>query len=188
MRLALYASPVLLAAALVGCSNSSAPAPTGAVTLGLTDNGGSCNATGLAAVPTATDGTPPVSDTAVDNTITLDAKDCSVVPGSGNTYSVYATFNQQATDISVSITSISSSASVITPAVGSVSVTSLNTGGEGLSGACSFYFANTSEKVSAGSIWVDFTCAGLVANTNSSDVCGADNGVLYLDNCPESSQ
>jgi hypothetical protein len=115
------------------------------------------------------------------------AIDCRV-SGSGP-FSVQATASQATAEnaygFTLAISSITGSATQEAPATGSVSFSSTQTGGDAAASAtdepCIFFFNTAAgQGVSAGKIWVSFTCSKLQLDMS---VCEINEGHAIFENC-----
>ncbi len=111
---------------------------------------------------------------------------CSVL-GSGP-FEVDATASDASIGLQISIPAITASATAAAPAPGTVSLNAVGASPDGgplvlYTGSCSFYFVpSTPEAVTAGSVWVAFTCPGLT-NTITMDTCPVTESYALFESC-----
>ncbi|WP_437955646.1 hypothetical protein WME76_29630 [Sorangium sp. So ce119] len=166
-----------------GCSDPAPPTPRGAFSMNFVDPGASCNAGNHSAMlgdVTAARRLRVLTDGEEGATI-----DCSVT-GSG-TFKVSAQARNPATaaEIRVNIPAITPAATEEMPATGSISFSSVKTGGETFvsdpAAPCEFWFVPESEQgVNAGEIWVVFECLAML---NDGYSCELRRGALAFDGC-----
>jgi hypothetical protein len=109
--------------------------------------------------------------------------DC-VVSGT-KTFHVEATLTGNSNSLHVDVGSITMKATEASPAHGTVSFASPNTGGAAYASdpnGCDFWFTGGQEVVggATGKIWVSFACDKV---KDSRGACGLDQGALVLENC-----
>lgn len=107
---------------------------------------------------------------------------CSVLGSSS--FEVDASANAGAIGVQISIPAITSAATAASPAAGTVSLAVPTAGNvTELTGSCSFYFVpSTPEAVTAGEVWVAFTCPGLT-NPVTMDTCAVTESYALFENC-----
>ncbi len=180
MRLSLLAFSVATLAAASGCSNGTPVTPDSAWTVNLAFASG-C----MISDNTTTVGDVTVSSiqTRVDDGVNAASVSCSVT-GTGP-FEVNATATLGADTLDILIPAISSSASMASPATGSVSYESAATVANYEATGCNFWFANGKEGVAAGQVWVAFSC-DTIANASAGSTCTlpANNpSVALFENC-----
>ena len=112
---------------------------------------------------------------------------CSVTKGSGGTFAVSAqgldSTPTTGSALSIQIPSISLSATMSSPAVGTVVYSSPQTVDEEYaSHACNFYFTSKNEGVALGQVWVTFDCPMLTSEPSMS-TCNLTQGFAIFENC-----
>lgn len=107
---------------------------------------------------------------------------CEVL-GAAAPFEVHGQIDDQvnsANFLEISIPSISPSATIDDPAVGSITFSTPNTAGNPYGGSCNFYFEGTKESVASGRIWVSFQCDALVSGMST---CPLKQGYAIFENC-----
>ncbi len=185
VTLALAASCSLFAA--MGCSSPVPPTPKGAwqVTFFSGAETSACHinqhnaAVGVISKNTRGD----------EVTDALDGASVScTVQGTGG-FKVQGSASQSGKSLSISIGSLSKSATVDQPATGSLSYASPNTAGNAYvntsDSPCKFWFEpSTSQDVSAGKVWVAFACDA-VRDDGHDSTCGIKSGYAIFENCSD---
>lgn len=176
--------PLVALAILAGCSAPVPPSPQAAWKVTFSDTGPDCTiAQHNAVVGDVTDSLRRVL--VVDGVDNADVQ-CTV---SGN--SSFRVSNTSALDqgraLSISIASITTTATQEMPATGSVAYSSERTGGDTYFGGdptpCNFYFIpGTNEGVGPGKIWVAFDCPKV---TSENSTCAISQGFAIFENCAD---
>jgi hypothetical protein len=187
MRLSRFALAVLstsvLAVFAAACSDPVPLTPQGACHAELLSNGGACKITSQEVALGS------VSATTKDRVLVAGGPEgadvtCSVTGMSA--FNVNASITVSGEGIQISIPSISSSATKMAPAMGSVTFAGKQTGGAYTSESdapCAFYFTQgTSEGVASGKIWVGFTCPKVVEGMST---CEMSESFAIFENCTE---
>lgn len=180
MRLALVAVSAAALAALAGCNSPVPASPDTAWTVNMNGTGSGCN---LGQVDGAVG---VVNDSLIQQRVTDGMSGatvtCSVTPA-GSGFAVEATASQAGSTLNMNIASITSGATMASPATGSISFENSMTVNV-YSGACNFYFSNAAEGVAAGKIWVTYDCMGITYGGSSPPAtCGVSTSVAAFENC-----
>ncbi len=126
-----------------------------------------------------------IGRTVVDGTMDANKNTISVmcvVSGSSN-FAVTAQATEGAQILSITIPSISASASLSSPAPGSISYESAATADNAFGGSCNFYFdggMGSAPPVAAGRIWVAFQCPSLQSGMT---MCSVNQGYAVFEDC-----
>jgi len=180
MRLALASASTAALAVLAGCSSTPPPTADGAWSVQLE----SCTliANGTTSFGTLDQSSHSMTMTDGQNNASVS---CSVTPATGG-FAVNASAKAGADSLSISIPSISTSASATSGAVGEVTFISDSTADNPYqSNACNFYFAGSPETVSSGAtgtVFVAFTCNMLTEGSQGAS-CKLNQGYAFFENC-----
>jgi hypothetical protein len=167
-----------------GCSDPVPPTPRGAWALGFVDPGPDCEVGGHnAAMGNVTKDTK--------TKVLVDGQDgasidCTVTGSSSYRVEAFSTDSQNGLQLGINIGSITAQATKEAPAVGSVSFSSPNTGGEpaysDANTPCNFWFVPKSgEGIGSGKIWVAFECPKVTINMSTA--CKISSGFAIFENC-----
>ena len=191
MRLALTALAVTALAAVAGCGGGSSSPPQAAWSVQMVQSDPqTCNvADNLRQVGSVSG--MMIGHTVVDQMVDANMNTISVqctVSGSGP-FAVQASAAEGADNLQISINSISASATMASPAVGSVAYESDATADVPFQGSCNFYFdgqtMGSAPPIAAGRIWVEFQCAALQAQMF---MCPIQQGYAVFEDCLTSTQ
>jgi len=195
----LHAAAVLslLTPTTVGCGGSGAGTGGGASTTTTSATGTTTNlvATPEAAFSVTTDQPdgsvcPLAAGTEALGALTASMKTTTVTGGDGGAmiecsvlgsgpFEVDAAANNGTLGLEISIPALTAGATAASPAAGTVSLQAA-TSGSLYTGSCSFYFVpSTPEAVSAGSVWVAFTCPALTNPVTMASCPVAESYVLF---------
>ena len=182
-RLALaVCSTSVLAVFAAACSDPVPPTPQGACKADLLSNGGACLITSqevaLGSVTASTKDRVLVANGPESADVA-----CQVTGMSS--FNVSASITVSGEGIQISIPSISSSATKMAPAKGSVVFSSKQTGAYSSDSKtpCDFYFTQgTSQGVASGKVWVSFMCPAIV---NGMSTCEMAESFAIFENCTE---
>ena len=113
--------------------------------------------------------------------------DCAVSSNTRGVFSVDAMTEEHAsrTTFSISIPSITPSATQASPAHGTVFFVGTASQGQVVSGDCDFYFKDPkSEGVATGEIWAAYTCPSLtLGDASAAGTCQVLEGYIAYRNC-----
>ena len=181
MRLALACASTAALAILAGCSSPPPPTPDGAWSAHL--EACSLIQPGTTSFGTIDQTTHAMTMTDGQNGASIS---CSVVASSGG-FAVNALATGGGNSITLSIPSISTSASQTSGAMGEVTLNAQVTANNDYSSsACNFYFAGAPETVtSAGTVFVAFSCP-MLDDSAQSATCNLNQGYAFFENCSTS--
>jgi hypothetical protein len=188
MRFALAAVSVTALAALSGCGSSSSTAPEAAFSIQMeqtdpeectiADNLGQVGSVSVLDIGTT------VLDGMVDSNMNTAAISCTV--SGTSTYNVQAQVTDGAYALQITIPSITASATLDSPAMGSISYEAAATADEAFQGMCMYYFVpgssgmGSAPPVAAGRIWVAFQCPSLQSGMT---MCPITQGYAVFEDC-----